>query len=68
MNSNGLFVEYFINGGLSFLWFYSLLKTLEIESSLLEVNVKILIIAIPFTYVFGMLIDFYASLLLKNLN
>ncbi len=68
MNSNGLFIEYFISGGFSLLWIYPLLKIFGIEPCLLELNVKIFIVAIPFTYVVGMLVDFYASFLLKKLK
>ncbi|MEL6253401.1 MAG: hypothetical protein AAFR87_15425 [Bacteroidota bacterium] len=66
MKVEGLFIEYLISGGIAFIWIYPTTQLLNIPKGIFDFDIKLLLVAIPITYVIGMFIDFIASKILKK--
>ena len=66
MKIDGLFIEYLISGGVAILWLYPLFMILGINPTFFYTNISLLLIAIPITYIIGMMVDYLASRILAR--
>lgn len=67
MNSDRLFIEYIITGSFSIIWIIPLLLIgTRVEFQNIGFGIEKILLAIPFTYILGMIIDYVGSKILKR--